>query len=454
MSSEAIVGLDIGSSAIKACHFDLSQDSPVILDERSVDCHLLRPREGWAEHDLTAISKAIETVLEVAPKAATVGWSSALHALVFLDSKGRPLTNAISWADTRASDQAEELKQKDPTAYSRTGTPIHPMAWPAKLLWFQQQDPRTWKAATRVTDLKSYLWEALTGLPAPLDRASASGTGLWNNETEDWDDSLRELCQHIHLPKVAAHHRLTWQGREHHLGAADGPLGNLGLGAVGEGRIALSLGTSGAVRLYRKKRKEVTPGLFLYALGELGWVEGGAISNGASVLHWLAQRRPFTPEQILERVSTQPPGANGTAVYPYFSGERAPFWRSDIKPQIHGEHDFDSLARATLEGVAYCLRRLLDMLGSSDQPVRCTGGLFNSPVWTQLLADITGRELALGTVEQATALGAALLTRDDALQRAHRLPPGPSVFPDKHTSQTYETLYLQWLAGDPASKAR
>ena len=453
MSSDALVGLDIGSSTIKACHFDLRQDSPVLRDERSVSCNLLRPREGWAEHDLTAITTAIKTVLEVAPKAATVGWSSAMHGLVFLDHKGRPLTNAISWADTRASEQAEELKEKDPGAYSRTGTPIHPMAWPAKLLWFQQKDKEIWRAAVRVTDLKSYLWEALTGSPAPMDRASASGTGLWNNETEDWDDSLRELCQHLQLPKVSSDHRLSWQGRDHRLGGADGPLGNLGLGAVGEGRIALSLGTSGAVRLYRKKRKEVTPGLFLYALGELGWVEGGAISNGASVLHWLGKRRPFTPEQILERVSSQPPGANGTTVYPYFSGERAPFWRSEIQPLICDEHGFDSLARATLEGVAYCLRRLLDLLGTSDEPVRCTGGLFNSPVWAQLLADVTGRELALGTVEQATALGAALLTQDDALERARRLPLGSSVVPNEKTSETYQGLYLEWLAGDPATKA-
>lgn len=450
VSDSAVVGLDIGSSNVKACLFDLSGDLPKLGEERSAGCHLVRSRQGWVEHDLHGIVEAVRSVLEVAPEGSVVGWTSAMHALVLLDARGRPLGDAISWADTRASLQAEELKKEDPEAYQRTGTPLHPMAWPAKLRWLRQEDPQRWKATARITDLKSYVWQSVLGESPPLDRSSASATGLWNNVQERWDEQLVESLEHIVLPEVVASHVQTHCGRWHHLGGADGPLGNLGLGAVGEGRVALSLGTSGAVRLFRGRRRDVTPGLFLYALGNLGWVEGGAISNGASVLHWLGTRRPYTSEQILERASHQPAGAHGVIVYPYFSGERAPFWRSEIEPLIVNETGFDSLARATLEGVAYCLRRLLDLLGPGDEPVRCTGGLFASAVWAQLLADVTGRELCLGTVEQATALGAALITQEDALERARRLPAGAAVVPDPARSQQYESLYLEWLAGDPA----
>jgi gluconokinase len=448
----AVVGLDIGSSTVKACLFDLSGEAPRLLDERAVECPLLRPCEGWVEHDLAALGRAVKAVLGVAPAGGPVGWSGAMHGLVLLDGQGRPLADALSWADGRSGAQAQALWENDPGAYVRTGTPLHPMAWPAKLLWVREQRPELWKATARVTDLKSYLWECAMGQIAPLDLSSASATGLWNSLEGKWDLRLCSWLDHVQLPAVQDQHRAEWRGRKHYLGGADGPLGNLGLGAVGEGRVAISLGTSGAVRRFRKQRGKVCPGLFLYALGELGWVEGGAISNGGSVMEWLRQQRPLSVDEILRQAAQSPPGANGLQVYPYFAGERAPFWRPDVRSQITGwtqQHTFADLARATLEGVAYCLRRLLDLMEASEQPLRCTGGLFASDFWTELLASVSGRALARGTVAQATALGAALSTLPDALERSRRLPVGPSVIPNGASALLYQEHYDGWLEGDP-----
>lgn len=450
-SDSAVVGLDVGSSAVKACLFDLSSDTPRLLREQEVSCALSRPRPGWAEHDLQGLVAAVRQVLEVAPAGASVGWTSAMHGLVLLDERGRPLGNAISWADGRSGEQARALQKEDPGAYPRTGTPLHPMAWPAKLRWVREERAELWQATRRITDLKSYLWEAVLGEVAPLDRSSASATGLWNSQEEVWDEALRGHLQHIALPPVRDAHRL--EGRcQHHLGAADGPLGNLGLGAVGEGRVALSLGTSGAVRRFRAERGAVSPGLFLYALGALGWVEGGAISNGGSVLGWLRRQRDLPPESLLELACQAPEGARDLCVYPYFSGERAPFWRTDVRSGISGwtyQHSFADLARATLEGVAFCLRRLLDMVGESAEPISCSGGLFASEGWRQLFANACGRRLVLGGVEQASALGAALLTLADAGERALRLPAGELVEPAAAAARHYDEIFAAWLARDP-----
>jgi gluconokinase len=442
-----IAGVDLGSTSVKGCLFDL--DSLEVADQRALDCPLRHPRPGWAEHDLGAIEKALITVLEVAPRGTTVGLASAMHALVLLDRRGCPLGNAISWADDRAGTQALELKALDPTAHQRTGTPLHPMAWPAKLRWAQEQS--WWKEVRRLTDLKSYLWERITGERAPLDRSSASATGLSNWRAGDWDDKLCSLLNLDGLlPAVASSHRTPWQGRDLRLGGADGPLGNLGLGAVQEGQIAISLGTSGAIRQFTANPVEVPSALFLYALDDLGWVQGGAISNGGSVLDWLEQRSGLSPEAIFEQASQSEIGAGGLRVYPYFQGERAPFWRPGVVPHIVGTiNGFPDLARATLEGVAFCLRRLLGLLPSSQGPLRCTGGMFASPAWRSLFANVIGKPISWGAATEATALGAALLTQPDALSRSRALPLGESLLPDPTAAGVYDTLFEQWQKGDP-----
>lgn len=450
--------IDLGSTSIKCCRFDLDEELPVVLQESSFDCPLNRPRPGWVEHDLRAMSSAFEICLEAVPSGGEVGMASAMHALVLLDQQGEPLCDALSWADTRSQAQAVALRSADPEGYSRTGVPLHSMAWPAKLFWLRQERPDWWKRLRRATDLKSYLWEKATGQQAPLDLSSATGTGLWNRGEAVWDP---DLCRRLQLepdvlPRVELDHRLEWRNRTLHLGGADGPLGNLGLGAVCQGCVAISVGTSGAVRRFCSEALEPADGLFLYALDQLGWVEGGAISNGGSVLPWLRQQSSNgspSNEEIMGAIEGVEVGAGGIRVHPYFLGERAPHWRSGVKPAVHGEnesHRFSQLARATLEGVAFCLHRLLVLMESSGpKPVRCTGGMFASPVWCQLLADVTGREIALGFTEEATALGAALLTRPDALQRAKSLPLGASFQPCSRRHRGYREVYQQWLKLDP-----
>ncbi len=447
-----VVGIDLGSSAVKGSCFDLTAMSTG--REEAVDCALIHPREGWVEHDLACLEAALRQVLTVAPRGASVGFASAMHALVYLDGRGRPLGDAISWADQRSAEDARWLVSRDPEAAIRTGTPLHPMAWPAKLRWARRQD--WWPRVARVTDLKSYLWERVVGEVAPLDPSSASGTGLRAVGEAEWDWELLERLEieASLLPEVRAGHRASWRGLELFLGGADGPLGNLGLGAVVEGRTAVSVGTSGAVRQFRSRPDRVRDGLFLYALDTLGWVEGGAISNGGSVMEWLGEKSGgLDPTEISRCAYAVAAGAGGLRVYPYFQGERAPFWRTGVESLVVGSYDdFGTLARATLEGVAFCLRRLLDMLGPGEEPLRCTGGMFSSDGWSQLLADVSGRPVGLGAIDQATALGAALLTRPDALELSRGLPLSRVIEPDPAASALYEELYQVWAQGDPAGQ--
>lgn len=449
--------IDIGSSATKACLFELDQSSlPETLEERKLSSALRSPKPGWFEHDLIEISEQLERLVTSLPEGVPIGFTSAMHGLVLLDEEGLILSPAISWADGRSGKQAGEIGEKVGELHRRTGTPVHPMAWPAKLLWVKECKPEWWERLDRITDLKSYLLEKLTGQVLPLDISSASGTGCWEQDSQSWDSELLgylDLPDDI-LPDVALEpFTWNWQGHELHLGAGDGPLGNLGTGAVTPERVAVSLGTSGAVRRCLTEPGDFRPELFRYHLDRQTWVEGGALSNGSSVLEWLRGQGETSPEDVLRLTKKSEIGARGLQVYPYFKGERAPFWRSDITSQIKGKteaHEFADLCRGTLEGVAYCLNRLLKTLPAVSQPLRCTGGMFTSPLWCQLVADVTGRPVAVSPVKQATALGAALMTTQDYLARSEALPEGRVTEPNAARHQRYHELYAEWLAGDEA----
>lgn len=449
-----VVGIDIGSTNIKGCLFDLSDpNKPKLLKKYSFDCPLSRPKPGYAEHDLRAGVSSLEQLFAKLPAKVPVGLSSAMHALVLCDEQGAPLGNALSWADIRADLQAKALASQAPDAHARTGTPIHAMAWPAKLLWTKQEAPQRWSAVRKILDLKTYLLHRYTGLDVAMDVSNASATGLFNQAVQQWDDSL---CDSLKidsnwLPRVASTtSRFEHGGRVITLGAGDGPLGNLGVGAVTPDRLAISLGTSGAVRksvehATTAHRKE----LFQYALTENLSIQGGAISNGSSVLDWLRQIRDISPSALLRCAEKIPAGAEGLIVHPYFSGERAPFWRSDVRSEIRGwsfHHDFGHLVRACLEGVAYCLLRLVLLMEVPSEPIRCTGGLFQDKFWCQLLADITGCRIARSTVGEATALGAALLTLENPLVISAELPVSDVYEPRAKVHEAYRERYVEWAA--------
>jgi len=451
-----VAAIDIGSSAIKGCRFTLHDLSTSRLDHvKSVKCPLERPTAGLAEHNLERCESAVIRLLDEIPVSTPIGFTSAMHALVLLDQKGKPLCDAIAWADLRSTEQARELKAEDSRAHTRTGTPLHPMAWPSKLLWVKQKRPVWWASLARVTDLKAYLLERLLGQPAPLDVSSASATGLWNQIEQQWDQRLMKRLglESQLLPEVSLDpEAIRWKGRDLHLGGGDGPLGNLGVGAVTAERTAISLGTSGAVRQVEGEKGALSPALFRYAIDRSNYVRGGAISNGTSVLDWLQKLQPKPVHAILEEAKKAPPGAEGLTVFPYFSGERAPFWKPEVQSHIVGwafQHDFSHLARACLEAVAFCLKRLLTELSPPSGPLRCTGGLFASPFWRQLAADVLGYPVAVSPVQEATAFGAAHMTVPNYLERSANLPYGDIVVPKDQETKRYEELYQRWWEMDP-----
>jgi FGGY family of carbohydrate kinases, C-terminal domain len=167
------------------------------------------------------------------------------------------------------------------------------------------------------------------------------------------------------------------------VGAADGPLGNLGTGAMRPGVCGLSLGTSGAVRMaVSEPRVDAGGALFCSALTETVWVVGGAISNGASVVRWLlgsllpdiaaARGGGDADEAVLELAASVPAGSEGLVMFPYLLPERAPLWDPDLHGAYVGlrrRHTRAHFVRAAVEGVCLQMRLILDSLDELEPRV-------------------------------------------------------------------------------------
>lgn len=440
--ARVIIGLDVGTTAAKAVAFGLRSE----WQHAAVrEYPLLQPSPGWQVQDLDTVLAAAAAALTEAVAAAdgaevaAICVSSAMHGLIALDSICRPLTPLLTWADARAGEQARALRRSGRATelHRRTGTPVHPMTPLTKLIWFAEHDPQVCARARWWVGLKDYLLHWLTGTLV-TELSSASGTGMMDLERRAWSPSEVALAgiSDAQLPPILATTATLGLsascasrvglpvGTPVVVGAGDGPLGNLGTGAMTPGTAGLSLGTSGAVRVVLP-RPTVDPrgSLFCYALTEDAWVTGGAVSNGGIVVRWagwsLAPDLAPTPgaagdRAILDLAASVPAGSDGLIMLPYLLAERAPLWDPDLPGAYLGlrrGHTRAHLVRAAVEGVALQLALIVDQLHQL-QPVtslRVSGGTFRSPFWGRIIAAMVDRPLHAVSSAEGSALGAAAL---------------------------------------------
>ncbi len=479
---EVIVGLDVGTTGVKAVAFGIGSSwRRVAIREYA----LLEPAPDQEVQDPNTILAASCDALAECVAAAdgaevlAVSVSAAMHGLLALDAQLRPLTPLITWADSRAREEARALRRSGLDLHGLTGTPVHPMTPLAKLMWFARHDRQTLAGARWWVGLKEYVLTWLTGSPV-TELSSASATGMLDMATRTWSPEAVEvagvsahqlpdiLATTARLPLASAVAQRTGlpAGTPVVVGAADGPLGNLGTGAIVPGIAGLSLGTSGAVRMtVAKPGVDDRRTLFCYALTDALWVVGGAISNGGVVVRWAEQS--LAPdvagaagsgpdEALLALAATVAPASEGLVMLPYLLAERAPLWDPELPGAYLGlrrDHTRAHLVRAAVEGVCIQMRLILDQLDelAPVDSIHATGGVFRSPLWREVMAAMLARPLEIVGEAEGTALGAAALgllalgrasTLADAL--ALLAQPGaldpPRVHADAELIATYDRL--------------
>ena len=443
------VGVDLGTTSTKAI---VCSGSGETKGSDSQEYPLLVPQPGWAEQEPTvilqaaiqAVRRAIEQS-DVAPSdIVAVGLSAATHSLLALDQQGNCLTRNIIWADNRSLAQAERLK-RNPASYAlyrRTGAPIHPVSPLTKLLWMREKAPDLFQRAARFVSFKEYLLYQLFGTFV-IDHSIASAGGFLNLDRLQWDAEALEIAgiQASQLSELVPTTQILRglkpeYAQAMHLdpatpfvvGACDGVLANLGVGAIERGQVAVTIGTSSAVRtVVSQPRTDPQARTFCYALTEQHWVVGGASNNGGILLRWLrdnfcqpeveqAKQAGLDAYQVMLAAADKiAPGAEGLICLPYLSGERAPHWNGQARGIFFGlglHHQRSHLIRSTLEGIlfaVYSIRLALQDLTGTAQAIRASGGFARSSIWLQLMADLCGDEVQVPQVTEGSGFGAAVL---------------------------------------------
>ena len=473
-----LLGIDIGTGSTKAVAINFKGEGLGVAQHYYP---VKTPRPGYNEQDpeliLTAFITCItDIVKKLGGVPVAISFSSAMHSVICVGKDGKPLADMMTWADARSESIAQRLRESETgqRIYHTSGTPVHAMSPLCKLIWLKENKPAQFAATHKFIGIKEFIWYYLFN-EYQVDYAIASAMGLFDIVQLNWNPAACTLAG-ITADKLSEPVNTTYKriglnaaiskklklkpDTTFVIGASDGCCANLGSFVSGPDVASLTIGTSGAVRITSPKPVyNYSAMVFNYLLNQNTFVCGGAINNGGNVLNWLIKsfldkKSPGDNEyeNVFNAVATIPAGSDGLIFLPYLYGERAPLWDTkscgvffNIKPSHTQAH----FLRAGLEGICFALNDVLQTLEQSSGPINqlnISGGFITSQVWTQMLADITGKTLAIVQQDDASAIGAVFLAMDalEITRPTEKLPASKelSINADKNTHKSYTNRFL------------
>lgn len=436
-----ILTLDVGTSSARAMLFDRLGRNVERMEAR-VTYEVRTTPDGGVEVDagemLERVVRSIDELLlragRFAPQIQGVAVSTFWHTLLGVGLDGLALTPVYTWADTRSTAEAAELRQRldEAQVHARTGCVFHPSYLPAKLLWLYRSEPETFRRVSRWMSFGEYLYLRLFGRTV-CSISMASGTGLFDQHRCDWDEEVLAVLP-IEIEQLSplgdldapltglkgdlARRWPTLREVPWFPALGDGACSNIGSGCLSPERIALMVGTSGAMRvLWQADKVSIPSGLWCYRADRRRVVMGGALSNGGNLLEWLLDTlRLGTDVEPERQLASFEPDAHGLTMLPFFAGERSPGWAASARAAIVGlslnTRPVDIL-RAGLEAVAYRFALIYDILSlavpQAREIIASGGALLHSPTWLKIMADVLGRPVVASAEPEASSRGAALL---------------------------------------------
>ena len=492
MSKKYILAHDAGTGGDKAVLTDLEGR---IVESAYQPYEVYYPRPDWAEQDpeelWAAVAETTRLVLEKSgidpADVAGVGVSAQMFNLLPVDEACRPVTRMLSWLDVRSVEQADRIAGDEMRAFLYDHTANVPTAKDIipKILWLRDKRPDLWDRTRWLLDCKEYILFKLTG-EVGIDWHGASVFFLFDPHKKVWDE---EVCARLGIPveklppafpsthvlgevtpEAAAATGLR-AGTPVVICAGDVAVAQSGSGANREGRAHLCIGTATWVGVSSTtlRNDPVKPFWALNHIDPYKWVIAGEMETGGGALQWYrnllggeearqAEARGISTYQVLDELgASAPPGSDDLVFTPWLSGERAPVLDHYARGAFLGMslgHTRAHLTRAVMEGVAYHVRWIIEAMenvGFDIGDLQAIGGGNASPLWTQIIADITGRTLRI--VEhplEAGAMGAALavavglgiypdMDAVDDLIKVRRI-----VEPQEANQAVYERMYLMF----------
>ncbi len=455
-----ILALDVGTSSTRTLLFDATGASiPNVVAQRQYK--LTVSDEGEVSVDPEALVEVVAQTIDDALKMAgsqaeqigAVAIDTFWHSLMGVDAANRPLTELITWEDTRPHQAAVELRSRldEEAIHARTGARFHASYWTAKLHWLAAQRPETFSKVAQWLSFGEYLYRRF------LDRSvcslsMASGTGMLNTRARAWDNELMKALDvrpeqfpslgdlHESVQGLTPEYASAWPALRNvpwFPATGDGASACVGSGCANIENWSLTIGTSSAIRVVLPPEQVVPPmGLWLYLIDAKRAVLGGALSEGGNMLTWLDSVLKLPALADAEKlVAPLQPDEHGLTILPFISGERSLGWHADARMTIMGIQAHTSpaiLLRAGMEALAYQLDAVyeqvhdaLKMGNKVPRMIGSGGALLGSITLQHIVADALGVPLYPSLEHEASARGAALL----ALEAMGILPDVAQVPP-------------------------
>lgn len=485
MKDKVLLGIDVGTSVIKAILLD-GEGRELGTSRRRVP--VSSPQPGWMEQDMHVVWRATAAVIRAILKRSEVTPADVLAIGVagqgdgawMVDETGRPVRAAPLWSDNRAAGYIDQWRNDGTleACFRSGGTVLWPGSQAAILAWLRDHEPQAYRDIRWVYCCKDWINYQLTGVVC-TDESDGS-IPFSAIERRAYDETLLDLLgfldQKDHLPPIRESHQIIGRvtkeaGKSTGLvpgapvvaGSVDVIANAIGAGVIEPGGSLLILGTT-AVNAVVMDRPDLepanvgatvchaVPGRWLRALGSLA---------GTPNIDWFIQAigvprgsrksRESVYDACSRLIGGSAPGAGGIVYHPFLRGERAPFLQPAACASFFGISQATSrldLLRAVYEGVALSLRDCYERTGRKVDQATLSGGGAQSAFWCQMLADVTGREIAVPAGAEFGAKGAALLAGigagryadcQDAVRRTVVIER--SYTPDPRVKGRYDDLY-------------
>lgn len=434
-----LMGIDLGTSSVRAMIIG-SGGETLAVEGEEYPVAIPHPRHAeqepriWWEKTVQAVGRAIERSGASPDDITALSFSGQMHGLVCVDARGEPVRPAVIWQDQRSAASVKEIfagcgRER---VVRNVQNAIAPGFLLGSLYWLQRNEPESYRRTKWVMLPKDYIKFRLSGKTL-TDYSDAAGSGAFDNVAMGWAWDLldclgldrdkfppcgpsTELVGHVteEAARLTGLSRKTWVVN----GGADQPMQAIGNGIVGDGMIAVNIGTGGQVSACMDTPRFdslLRTSTLAHVLPERWYVMGAILSAGAS-LKWLSGNvlggTGFG--DLSAEAASAPAGSGGLVFLPYLTGERTPHLDADARAVFFGltpGHGRGHMARAVMEGVVYALRDCLDpilALGLRCDRLIASGGGANSPLWLQIVADVFEREVHRSLTREQACLGAAI----------------------------------------------
>jgi gluconokinase len=428
-----ILALDIGTSSVRAAIYDSAGNvlpETVVKNSRTVNFTADGGAELIAEDAFAEVVKAVDDVLlKTSDNVSAVAISTFWHSLVGVDSSGNATTPIYTWAETRPAKYVQKLRDDlvEKAVHNRTGCRFHSSYWTAKLLWLKTEHADIFDKTAKWLSFSDFLSLKLFG-ETETSISMASGTGIFDVRKCSWDNDLLDYLsiKQTNLPKIADDNQ-TFQTKHWErlkdakwfLAIGDGAANNIGAGCLTLEKGALMIGTSGAMRVAFKGEipVEIPNGLWCYRIDKKRVIVGGALSDGGGLYFWLKETLKIAEvdDEVEAEIGKREADSHGLTFLPFLAGERSTGYNENATGAILGltQHtNAVEITQAAMESVAFRFAAIVDELSKFtklETIIASGGALRESPVWTQIIADVLAKNLSLPDTREASSRGVVLL---------------------------------------------